>query len=405
VVREALVAAVERAELSGALGAELRARFLLGRSYQDHAEMEEAARWFRSGCALAARAGTPWAPYAFDCRWQLAWVLPIGGQWDEALDLVDDSQQPGPPLGHGLLQVLREAIRSARGANPDLTGLRELWEQEALVAVHDGALRLQVAADAGRPEEVLAVYDEVVAVVTPIWHEWFGARVRLAACALSGLAQCFDTLTGEQRAALLARAETLLDDGLAVQSRQERFDASRGFWGPEGQAWAQRLVAELLRLRWLAGVDAPPYDELVRAWREAVVLTEDFGDVFRTAQARVVLAGILRAGGDIEASREVADAARGAAETLGAAPLLAELRRLGATRSAQSSGAGTTELTPREREILGLVSEGASNGEIGRRLFISPKTVSVHVSHILAKLGAASRTEAAAVARRRGLLG
>ena len=61
-------------------------------------------------------------------------------------------------------------------------------------------------------------------------------------------------------------------------------------------------------------------------------------------------------------------------------------------------------LTPREAEILALVAEGRSNGEIGKQLFISTKTVSVHVSNILAKLEAASRTEAAAVARRRGLL-
>ena len=49
--------------------------------------------------------------------------------------------------------------------------------------------------------------------------------------------------------------------------------------------------------------------------------------------------------------------------------------------------------------MLALVAEGRSNGEIGRALFISTKTASVHVSNILAKLGAASRGEAVAVAR------
>jgi DNA-binding NarL/FixJ family response regulator len=54
--------------------------------------------------------------------------------------------------------------------------------------------------------------------------------------------------------------------------------------------------------------------------------------------------------------------------------------------------------------VLLLVAEGRSNSEIARHLFISAKTVSVHVSNILAKLGASGRTEAAALARQRGLL-
>jgi DNA-binding CsgD family transcriptional regulator len=54
--------------------------------------------------------------------------------------------------------------------------------------------------------------------------------------------------------------------------------------------------------------------------------------------------------------------------------------------------------------LLRLVAEGRNNGEIARALFISPKTASVHVSHILAKLGVRTRTEAAAVAHRHHLL-
>ncbi len=50
------------------------------------------------------------------------------------------------------------------------------------------------------------------------------------------------------------------------------------------------------------------------------------------------------------------------------------------------------------------MAEGRSNGEIGKQLFISAKTVSVHVSNILGKLDASGRTEAAAIARRRGLI-
>ncbi|WP_253209253.1 helix-turn-helix domain-containing protein, partial [Streptomyces niphimycinicus] len=57
-------------------------------------------------------------------------------------------------------------------------------------------------------------------------------------------------------------------------------------------------------------------------------------------------------------------------------------------------------LTPRERDVLRLVAAGRSNRQIAEELFISPKTASVHVSNILAKLGVSGRGEAAAVAHR-----
>ena len=97
-----------------------------------------------------------------------------------------------------------------------------------------------------------------------------------------------------------------------------------------------------------------------------------------------------------------ADAARQTAQRLGLAPMLEQLRALGSAPVRATEPAA--ELTPREAEILALVAQGRSNGEIGKQLFISTKTVSVHVSNILAKLGAAGRTEAAAIAHRRGLL-
>ncbi|HKQ17225.1 MAG TPA: LuxR C-terminal-related transcriptional regulator [Solirubrobacterales bacterium] len=65
----------------------------------------------------------------------------------------------------------------------------------------------------------------------------------------------------------------------------------------------------------------------------------------------------------------------------------------------------TFGLSPREHEVLALISEGRTNREIGERLFISQKTVGVHVGNILAKLGVSGRVEAAAVAIRLGLSG
>jgi DNA-binding CsgD family transcriptional regulator len=57
-------------------------------------------------------------------------------------------------------------------------------------------------------------------------------------------------------------------------------------------------------------------------------------------------------------------------------------------------------LSKRELEVLALIAEGRTNREIGERLFISQKTVAVHIGNILGKLGASGRVEAAMVAIR-----
>jgi DNA-binding CsgD family transcriptional regulator len=61
-------------------------------------------------------------------------------------------------------------------------------------------------------------------------------------------------------------------------------------------------------------------------------------------------------------------------------------------------------LTERELAVLRLLGQGRTNAEIGRMLFISPKTASVHVTNILRKLGASSRVQAATIAERARLL-
>jgi DNA-binding NarL/FixJ family response regulator len=60
------------------------------------------------------------------------------------------------------------------------------------------------------------------------------------------------------------------------------------------------------------------------------------------------------------------------------------------------------DLTPREREVLGLIADGRTNRQIAETLFITQKTASVHVSNILSKLDVANRGEAAALAHRAG---
>jgi DNA-binding NarL/FixJ family response regulator len=70
-------------------------------------------------------------------------------------------------------------------------------------------------------------------------------------------------------------------------------------------------------------------------------------------------------------------------------------RRPQAAPTPSGEPAGLVQLTARERQVLDLIAQGLSNRQIGERLFISGKTASVHVSAILRKLGASTRTEAA----------
>jgi len=132
--------------------------------------------------------------------------------------------------------------------------------------------------------------------------------------------------------------------------------------------------------------------------------------VYETARARWRLAeALLETGQRDEAQREWQQAID-AADRLGARPLLAALTALG-RRGRLSPGQGRPGgrvdvlrgLTAREHEVLRLLAAGRTNREIATELFIAPKTASVHVSNILAKLGAASRTEAAAIAHAEGI--
>ena len=102
---------------------------------------------------------------------------------------------------------------------------------------------------------------------------------------------------------------------------------------------------------------------------------------------------------------------------LGAAPLQREIELLAqrgrlrlqpqvdppAASEAPPSRAASLGLTRRETEVLALVAAGRTNRQIGQVLFITEKIASLHVSHILAKLGVAGRGEAAAIAHRLGL--
>ncbi|MEX0659851.1 MAG: response regulator transcription factor [Egibacteraceae bacterium] len=71
---------------------------------------------------------------------------------------------------------------------------------------------------------------------------------------------------------------------------------------------------------------------------------------------------------------------------------------------AQPPSTPAPDLTPREREVLALLAQGLTNRLIARELAVAEKTVKTHVSHVLAKLGVADRTQAALQAVREGLV-
>ncbi|MCC6470066.1 MAG: AAA family ATPase [Alphaproteobacteria bacterium] len=146
---------------------------------------------------------------------------------------------------------------------------------------------------------------------------------------------------------------------------------------------------------------AQPYRlQLKGDWRKAAEAWHRLGCPYEQARAL--------AEGDAAAQTE----ALAIFDQLGAAPAAAALRQhmrgTGVRRIPRGPRATTRRnpfgLTVREMEILACLAAGLSNGRIGTRLHVSPKTVGHHVSAVLAKLGAASRGEAARLAREQGLL-
>ena len=390
---EGLAAAVSRAAEAGALQAELRGRLQLGLMHQGRGDLAGATRWHRSGHELALERGVPWAPYGFDARVHLIGCLLMAGQLEEAIALAD---VPGaPPVLAAWATARRLLADHALGADVGerARALRRFWRQEIAIALDSCPVEIAAAGRRGDVAGVLEAYDAGVAAVAHVRLLGRDARLRFVAVLAAEIASLIPTLPVAERRTVLdelrRREQAIVEAGPVLVAP----------WGLEGRVWALRRTAESLRARWLAGIDAPSQAELLDAWQILEAAYADLGSVYELAVVRATHAGILRAAGQAGAAREKSDLARATASRLGVRPLLDELDGGPAVTRSESDG-----LTRREAEILALVAEGRSNGEIGKRLFISTKTVSVHVSNILGKLGAAGRTEAAAIARRRGLL-
>ncbi|WP_431960802.1 helix-turn-helix transcriptional regulator [Actinacidiphila sp. bgisy160] len=318
-------------------------------------------RWDEAAeVAARGREGTDHALYLGWAATLLAHLAVLRGEYDRAeaevaaardhLGPQDHQPQNTLPLRHLTIAVAagrgrfleaRAAVRAALEAGFPPAFHRYVWPMlHTAAAVEADALGLP-GAEAGRPE-MLALIRKAAGRLprrSPVWAAH----------------------------ALLVEAELLRAEG----------STDPGRWAAAEEAYA--------------GLDRPYSLALVRLRHaEALLARHDAG-------ARDHAAGLLRR------ACEVADSL-GAVPLRDAVRLLARRGRLALEEAdAAPEAAGEPEpfgLTAREREVLRRVAAGYTNRRIAEELFISPKTASVHVSNILAKLGVSGRGEAAALAHR-----
>ncbi len=386
-------------------GLALRIAFNTGVNELDVGRLAAARRTLTAGLAAAERAGLAGSLYAVQCRLVLAQVLVVAGDWDDAVRCVT---QDRPPLPEQEVANLLAAVLPVHGAR----------DPERLLALLDhpapGSPSVQTHAVAGplvdaltwlqRTQEAAAGAERTLARFADLDTPLSMGGLLMGALGLSALADAAGeparTATTSS-APLRARGTALLDLARTIAASGPTRLADLG---PEGRAWLARAEAEATRLAGRPDLDA---------FRATLVAFEGYGHRYETARSRAQLARTLLVtrrppGGAGPARREAAEllvAARDSAAGLGAAPLVEAVRAM-ALRHRVDIGSGTgtpTLLTPREEEVMRLVAQGLTNRAIGAALFISEKTASVHVSNVIAKLGASGRTEAVALAHRRGL--
>ncbi len=341
------------------------------------------------------------------------------GELDRAEALLDPALALDPPpsfrahlqrmklwitLWRGDLDIAEALLRRWHG------GLRTLGELE--VQSELGVARLAAELAIARGDHLGAW--EATAPVRADGHR------RLPASDLPVLAAAARALAdGAFRSARAAGASDGPDaDALDIAREAARLDtvlAAIEAW-PTAVAWGPVIRAELATA--LAAVDAGKpatgtaddgdgpvngpgrFDAARAAWEAAVAATTSpLAPAHLHPYALVRAARVARAAGDSGAVEQLAAAARGEAERSGfgllteAAAALASSRSNRAGHGAAAVGPGAP-LTEREEQVLALIEQGLSNKQIGEALFISAKTASVHVSSILRKVGASSRTEA-----------
>ncbi|HSI94181.1 MAG TPA: AAA family ATPase [Jiangellaceae bacterium] len=400
---ELLEQARRRAVEAAVPDVELRAIYNLSVTCYEQGLLDLAARAADDGARRAAELGLTWSPYGLELRWFQVMVHYARGDWDRAAaaaappgEQVSDTISALIAASGGLVEVGRGQFAAAERM---LARVRPALARDDQVAQLAGVAGAEMACWQRRPEAASQLIDEAMdAVRKNSGSEWPMGGIRMATLALAAQAD----LAQQARQHADARAEAAaVTKGRRYATHAEQtaeYGTPRtGKLGPEGRAWLARMRAERCRLT----ADHDP------AMWQAVVEAFGYGERYQQAIARWRLAEALVATGDRDAaSSELSEALETAAQ-LGAAPLAEACRDLARRARLGLPGAAppvADTLTPREVSVLRLVAEGRTNRQIGEELFISNKTVSVHVSRVMAKLSAGSRTEAVAIAYQRGLL-
>jgi DNA-binding NarL/FixJ family response regulator len=211
----------------------------------------------------------------------------------------------------------------------------------------------------------------------------------------------------------------VVDDHPVVRQGLRTFLGTRSDFEVVGEAGdGETAVAEAARLRpdvilmdlAMPGVDGLEAIGRIRLADPAarILVLTSFASADQVLPAlRAGAAGYLlkdAAPAEVEAAIRAVHRGEGLLDPAVTATVLAEVARPGAASptSDSSSDRAFDSLTPREREVLGLLGRGMTNSAIARELFVAEKTVKTHVSSILAKLRLSDRTQAALYAARLG---
>jgi DNA-binding CsgD family transcriptional regulator len=399
---ELLTQAHKQARAAKVLGVELRAAYHLARAHLERGDLKSGGLIAFEGTKRANQTGLGLAPYGTDVQHLHFQCHYADGKWDHAQEIADGFPVRVTSVPEAQLSSMALFIDVARG-NP-VVAERRAWIEPFLGARGlDGfmarGLFAEHAAWQGDSELALAQAQEAIDVTfEPPWG-FHPSSIRPAVIALSVRADraVQARASGDEES---ARAEVEAARELLRVAREGAAFPKRPMFilGPEGRGWLARAEAEFRRA---SGSNDPA------EWEAAIA---EFGPayVYEVARTRWRLAEALAEAGRRDEAGEQWHLAARTADDLHARPLrraLDDLARRARIGTAEQHGDGVVlaALTSREREVLRLIAAGRSNREIASVLFIAPKTASVHVSNILGKLGAASRTEAAAIAHREGL--